>query len=104
MFFLNSSLLFVPKPICHIQFRDILQVEFHRMEDNLSNRNVDFEIISKAGEKTLFSGIDKSESQGIFNYFKEKQVKVLLIQEEANVNGEDYDEEEDEDDDENNEF
>ena len=65
------------------------------MDDNMSNRNFDFEVITKQGEKTLFSGVDKGESQGIIAHFKNRNVKFAVVKEEANVNEEEYEDEED---------
>lgn len=47
LFFLNNSLIFVPKPVLHIAYKDISTAEFHRMDDSMMNRNFDFEVITK---------------------------------------------------------
>ena len=78
LFFLSQSLLFVPKPIRHIKFKDILRVELHRIDNQMSNRNFDLEVITKNDKKYLFSGIDKTESEIILNYLKSNKVLVMI--------------------------
>lgn len=92
--------MFVPKPVLHLAYKDISVVEFHRMDDSMMNRNFDFDVVSKQGEKHTFSGIDKSESQPIINHFKNQKVKVNIVKEELNPNEDDYDDEEDDEEDE----
>lgn len=64
------------------------------MDNQMSNRNFDFEVITKQGEKTIFSGIDKGEGEFIINHFKNRSVKIVVIKEE-NINEDDYEDEED---------
>lgn len=45
LFLLNNSLMFVPKPVLHINYKDIMMVEFHRMDENMVTKNFDFEVI-----------------------------------------------------------
>lgn len=68
--------MFVPKPVLHINYKDIMIVEFHRMEETMITKNFDFEVVLKNGDKTLFSGVEKSDGQPIIDHFKKQKVKV----------------------------
>lgn len=78
LFFLSQSILFVPKPIKHIKFKDILRIELHRIDNQMSNRNFDLEVMTKNNKKFLFSGIDKTESEIILKYLKSNKVLVMI--------------------------
>ncbi len=88
LFFLKNSLLFIPKPINHIKYKMILRIELRRVSDNMSNRNFDFEVIIKTGDKLMLSGVDKNESENILAFFKSKKIMVTHIKEETNEDNE----------------
>lgn len=90
LFFLNQGFIFVPKPLQNVYYKDILKVKFHRMNDNMTNRNIDIEVITKIGDKISFSGIEKNEAQLIINFLTQKKVAIELVQEENEVNEEEY--------------
>ncbi len=84
IFVLSKSLLYIPRPIIHIKFKDIMRVEFHRVTKNINNKGFDFEILTKEGKSYFFAGVDKSDSNLIMDMFFENKILVTTAKDDQN--------------------
>ncbi|OMH86073.1 FACT complex subunit pob3 [Zancudomyces culisetae] len=85
---LNRGILFVPKPAQFVAYSEINSVVFSRVGSGSasSGRTFDIVINSHTGTDIQFSSFNREEFDGLFNYLKEKNVKVLSdISEKATV-------------------
>lgn len=71
---LERGFIFIHKPPIHIRFEEIASVNFARSGG--STRSFDFEIELKSGVLHTFSSIEKEEYGRLFDFIKEKKLRV----------------------------
>ena len=62
IFILSKSLIFIPRPIIHIKYSEIVKVEIFRIDKKINNKGFDCEILKNDGSTYFFSAIDKKDS------------------------------------------
>ncbi len=98
MYLPKQSLIFIPKPVLYFRVEDILAVDFHRINPN--GKQFDMKISIREEKKEVeFLGIERPELEALVEYFRARQVKVIMEQKEPSkvMAAEDDDESEDED-------
>lgn len=102
IFVLNKSLIFLPRPILHLKYQDMIKVEFLRISKKCQNKGFDFKIFHKEGKTYLFTNINKEDSNQILRLFNENGIFLIAYKDnkEKQENGisdedPDYDDEED---------
>jgi structure-specific recognition protein 1 len=86
---LEKQLLFIHKPPVLIRFNEVQSIEFQRYAGGQgSTRNFDLSVTLKpsavAGggqNEYIFSGIDRSDYNGLYNFFNGKGIKIINISE-----------------------
>lgn len=75
---LEQSLLFVHKPVLHIEHKDIKEVKWERLnETGLTQRSFDMTIIkNKKNEKIQFNGLEREVMDELKSYLDEKKIKL----------------------------
>uniref|UniRef100_A0A8D8SEZ7 FACT complex subunit SSRP1 n=1 Tax=Cacopsylla melanoneura TaxID=428564 RepID=A0A8D8SEZ7_9HEMI len=71
---LERGFIFIHKPPMHIRFEEIATVNFARSGG--STRSFDFEIELKSGTVHTFSSIEKEEYGKLFDFIREKKLRV----------------------------
>ncbi len=94
---LKQSLIFIPKPILYFRIEEVQAIEFHRI--NASNKQFDIKISLREEKKVVqFLGVERGELDALVEYFKAREVKIIMEQEQTKiVDVADQDESEDED-------
>lgn len=99
LYLLKQSLIFIPKPVLYFRVEDVMAVDFHRINPN--GKQFDMKVSIKEEKKEVeFLGIEKPELDALVEYFKARQVKVIMEQKETSKvipAADDDDESEDED-------
>lgn len=99
LYLLKQSIIFIPKPVLYFRVEDVMAVDFHRITPN--GKQFDLKVTIKEEKKEVeFMGIEKPELDALVDYFKARQVKVIMEQKEPTkvmVAGDEDDESEDED-------
>lgn len=73
---MKKSLIFIYKPVIHIQLGDIQKVEFHRVGNATLNKLFDVKIFTKNTAPQQFIGFERKELDTLLEYFKSKNVKI----------------------------
>ena len=96
---LKQSIIFIPKPVLYFRVEDIYAAEFHRI--NAASKQFDLKVSIKDEKKEIeFMGIERGELDSLVEYFRSRQVKVIMEKSEQSkimAEAEDDDESEDED-------
>lgn len=80
LYMLKQSLIFIPKPILYFRIEEVQAVEFHRI--NASNKQFDIKISLREEKKVVeFLGVERAELDPLVDYFKAREVKVIMEQE-----------------------
>jgi structure-specific recognition protein 1 len=98
LYMLKQSIIFIPKPVLYFRVEDIFAAEFHRI--NAANKQFDLKVSIRDEKKEVeFLGIERGELDSLVEYFRARQVKVIMEQtEQPKIMAEaDDDESEDED-------
>jgi len=90
---LEKQFVFIHKPPVLIRFNEVESVEFQRYAGGQgSTRNFDLCVSLKAGAASLsnqqeyvFSGIDRSDYTGLYNFLSTKNIRIKNLQEIAGV-------------------
>lgn len=81
LYMLKQSLIFIPKPILYFRIEEIQAVEFHRI--NASNKQFDIKLSLREEKKVVeFLGVERGELDALVEYFKAREVKVIMEQQE----------------------
>jgi len=98
LYMLKQSLIFIPKPVLYFRVEDIQAVEFYRI--SAANKQFDLKISIREEKKEVeFLGIERGELDSLLEYFRSRQVKVIMEQAEQSKIIADADEDESEDED-----
>ena len=74
---LKQSIIFIPKPVLYFRVEDIYATEFHRI--NTISKQFDLKISIKEEKKDIeFMGIERGQLDGLVEYFRSRQVKVIM--------------------------
>jgi len=94
---LERCFVFIHKPPLFVKFEDVESVEFQRYAGGQgSTRNFDLcvTLVKNAGDVSstitrdyIFSGIDRSDYAGLYNFLSGKKIKIKNIQEDGEVGG-----------------
>lgn len=87
MFPLNSSIVFIHKPILYIKHSEIKYIEFSRIGGGgaLSGKSFDVTLTKIKDEpKITFQSIDKDEYQNLIAHFKSSGVRMRTVDLETN--------------------
>ena len=81
---LEKSLLFVHKPVLYILHKDIVKINFARLQESAGQQRT-FDIIVKTYKDSYkLSGVDKNEMMSLKNYFEGKKIKINVVDENYN--------------------
>ena len=84
MYPLEKSLLFVHKPVLYILHKDIVKINFARLQESAGQQRT-FDIIVKTFKNSFkFSGVDKNEMMALKSYFEGKKIKISIVDENYN--------------------
>ena len=84
MYPLEKSILFVHKPVLYLMHKDIMKVNFARLQESAGQQRT-FDIIIKTSKNSYkFSGVDKNEMVGLKNYFEAKKMRINIVDENYN--------------------
>ena len=75
---MNSSIIFLPRPIIFLKYKNIARVDFHRISKNTTNKGFDFEILTYNGNSYFFNGIDKGDSDVILEFFHDNGILITM--------------------------
>jgi structure-specific recognition protein 1 len=78
LYFLDKSLIFVPKPATYVQLENIAVVTMSRVGGAVSaSRTFDITVSLKAGlGEHQFSNINREEQQSLEDFFKAKSIRL----------------------------
>lgn len=82
---LKNSMIFIHKPVILIKMQEIKYVEFTRVGNfgGTNSRSFDITVTKlKDDSQTTFAGIMKEEQKNLINYFKSKDVKIRILEDE----------------------
>lgn len=84
MYPLEKSILFVHKPVLYILHKDIVKINFARLQESAGQQRT-FDIIVKTFKNSYkFSGVDKNEMMSLKSYFEGKKMKINIVDENYN--------------------
>ena len=84
MYPLEKSILFVHKPVLYILHKDIVKINFARLQESAGQQRT-FDIIVKTYKNSYkFSGVDKNEMMSLKSYFEGKKIKINIVDENYN--------------------
>ena len=84
MYPLEKSILFVHKPVLYILHKDIVKINFARLQESAGQQRT-FDIIVKTYKNSYkFSGVDKNEMMALKSYFEGKKIKINIVDENYN--------------------
>ena len=84
MYPLEKSILFVHKPVIYILHKDIMKINFARLQESAGQQRT-FDIIVKLFKNSYkFSGVDKNEMVSLKSYFEGKKIKISIVDENYN--------------------
>eukprot|EP00954_Amorphochlora_amoebiformis_P008945 695293-Amorphochlora_amoeboformis.AAC.1 len=81
LYIFKKSFFFVHKPPTHIRHDQISSVEFVRLQSSGTGRVFDVEFNMRDDSKYKFTNIPKDDYRAVFNWIKERGLKILNIQE-----------------------
>ena len=81
---LEKSLIFVHKPVLYILHKDIMKINFARLQESAGQQRTFDIIVKTAKESYKFSGVDKNEMVSLKNYFENKKIKINIVDENYN--------------------
>lgn len=98
LYMLKQSLIFIPKPVLYFRVEDIIAVDFHRINPN--GKQFDMKVSVREEKKEVeFLGIERPELEALVDYFKSRQVKIIMEQTEPSKIMVEADDDESEDED-----
>ena len=84
MYPLEKSILFVHKPVLYILHKDIVKINFARLQESAGQQRT-FDIIVKTQKNSYkFSGVDKNEMMSLKSYFEAKKIRINIVDENYN--------------------
>ena len=76
--------MFVLKPVLYILHKDIIKINFARLQESAGQQRTFDIIVKTAKESYKFSGVDKNEMVSLKNYFENKKIKINIVDENYN--------------------
>ncbi|EAR94676.2 structure-specific recognition protein (macronuclear) [Tetrahymena thermophila SB210] len=89
---MRKSLIFIYKPVIHIQISDIQKVEFNRVGNATLNKLFDVKVFTKTTTPQFF-GFERKELDVLLEYFKSKNIKITYDDTNQGATFDDEDEE-----------
>ena len=84
MYPLEKSILFVHKPVLYILHKDIVKINFARLQESAGQQRT-FDIIIKTQKNSYkFSGVDKNEMMSLKSYLENKKIRINIVDENYN--------------------